>query len=127
MEGPVNEWRSALVKGKQMTDSEILLAAAEILERGWCQENMAVDIDGKKATAGSQHACAHCASGAILAVLRANNINSSGTLCRCIILVEKHLGSGGLEFWNDQPTRTQGEVVQAFQNTAAALMGASAT
>lgn len=109
--------------------ADILEAAADILEtRGWCQRRFH-DADGAYCAVGSLLEAAgyyslnkEVADGASyqellekspvrrgLARQAAAAVSVPGKLCR---------GASTLQFWNDTPGRTRGEVIDLFKNTA---------
>jgi len=83
-----------------MTTADILLRAAELLERGgWCQNARSI---------GARH----CALGAIDAVTNNNNDYYAARL-----RLREYVGRAPA-FWNDDPTRTASEVIAAMREAA---------
>ena len=131
---------------KQAGKLEIMVYSACVLERaaeycgsGWCQHVMGRDENGKPSGANSNHTVCWCASGACLcaksrivgpaarAVLW-NGVDweSMRALERAIRArwpaYDDHIGDL-IPTWNDDPVRTQGEVVATLNVAARELRG----
>lgn len=101
-----------------MTPSEVLLAAADLIEPegAWTQRAFARDRHGTALTARSYGAVCWCADGAI--------IHSAGDEAYlhgpCLAAVYRIIPDTLLiNHWNDAPDRTQAEVVAALREAAA--------
>lgn len=94
-----------------MTAAEVLLAAAALVERGWCQHQLHTRAPER-----------WCAIGAITSAARyagcAGSEFSACDVLKQVVPIDDIAG------WNDAPERTQAEVVAALRAAAAA---ASAT
>jgi hypothetical protein len=97
----VNETKSATSIPNQAR--AVLLKAAAIVERGWCQ-GAAVDIDGSRCLVG---AFCLASDGAALDVS-----------CAASRALERVIGTVYCSQWNDAPERTQAEVVAALRHAA---------
>jgi hypothetical protein len=101
-----------------LTVREVLLAAAETCERGWCRGSFALDETGDCVCSSSSVAVAWCVRGAI------HRNAPTFALCDAAIdSFQQHLDSAGLGHameWNDQSGRTQAEVVAALRAAAEA-------
>jgi hypothetical protein len=102
-----------------MTPEAILLGAAERLSKpgAWTQGAYGRDRNGHRVSCVSSRAIQWCALGAML--------KETGTLTpgrpyrAAVEALERVLNSpAGSTFWNDEPTRTQGEVVSALRAAA---------
>lgn len=100
-----------------ITTADVLKRARRLLERGWCQHQMASDAKGGMCAAGSSRAVAFCARGAIW--------TSAMALCspewhRAAEDAEAAMEPivGGMVAWNNAPERTHEEVLQAFDRAA---------
>lgn len=111
-----------------MTTLQVLERARELIARpgGWTQGAMARRADGSiAASLDPVSGCSFCAGGA---VLRATNerweIDAGFTIQRAaLISVKKAAGvalADAIACWNDDPDRTQAEVVDAFDRAIAA-------
>lgn len=107
------------------TVSEILSAAADLIEtRGWTQGAAARDPKGAAVDGQDPDACCWCAIGAIN---RATPARSFEEFQAAMTTVERVLelpserdtwGLYPLASWNDDPSRTQAEVVQALRQAS---------
>lgn len=101
-----------------MTPREVLLKAAELVERGWCQGHYALDDHGNPALV-EDDACYFCAEGAIIAAMR----NDHGRdFMETVRALGRAIGVHNSKIipWNDAPGRTQAEVVAALKAAAEA-------
>jgi len=94
-----------------MTPREILLRAAELVERGWCQEAYARDAKGREVASSDPVACCYCPVGAIRAA--AGIYGKSEALKALRDLLDRSAVA-----WNDAPGRMQAEVVEALRRAA---------
>lgn len=100
--------------------AEWIDAAADLLQQGWCQRNLALDKTAAPTGCTNALACRFCCQGALFCVLlRAMESGEySNTITDSVIAeLEKDIGRGMMG-WNDDPGRTQQEVVAAFRFTA---------
>lgn len=97
----------------------ILNKAADLLEQGFLKGRLAADSRGRTTGATSPDATAFCSIGAIIAA--ESRLGIAGRKTRCVsALVEGFLGLEpyGIVEWNNDPERTQDEVVTAFRKAA---------
>lgn len=101
----------------------VLLEAANIVERGWCQEWYAKDeagydigdrFDDDEYVALEQDACRWCAVGAITKAAGRNDVIGDRATAVVSDLINSHLPS-----WNDTPGRTASEVAAKLREAAA--------
>ncbi len=92
-----------------MKQSEVLRAAAAVVAKGWCQEQLAKDKDGKVAPVRSDAACQWCLLGAL------DKSRSDGP--DGWTYLNNVTGINPIK-WNDAEGRTQGEVVAALVQAA---------
>lgn len=88
----------------------VLLDAAKLVERGWCQGVATTVIDGRRC---------HCAVDAIGVAARGRPLSNHATNA-----VKDHLGLERhcrFASWNDAPERTRAEVVAALRGAAEGL------
>ena len=99
---------------------EVLRYAKKLIERGWCQKWSAVDHEKRPVDPWDDNACEWCATGAIRAAAyridgNISEYNKTNFLTQCYIAVERATcHPGRLVRWNDEPLRTQHEVLSAF-------------
>ena len=86
---------------------QILIDARALLAKGWTQRASSRDEDGLPPTAGKPSVC-WCAYGALMTA----NWRESDEVYDW--LERKFNLRGGLVAWNDQPGRTQAEVLDLF-------------
>lgn len=98
--------------GATMTVADVLRAARKKIEQGWCQHVYAKDDKGLSVDLlSADTACQWCASGAIHLVGDGNAI-AKGHAFR---ILKQTVGSiRSVPRWNDDPHRTQAEVLAAF-------------
>lgn len=94
-----------------MKTSDVLLKAAEIVEQGWCQGELARNADGYVVPPRSHTAASWCAMGAIYRV--AEDLSASAKR-----FLRAAVGSPHLAQWNDG-CRTQAEVAAKLREAAA--------
>jgi len=103
-----------------MDTASVLNAAADLLEKpgAWTQGQMAVSKGGKVVLPGAPTAARWCAAGAMRKVAFAD----PGTLSNAYWLGMRQLSAaiGGkrITAWNDDPSRTQSEVVATLRAAA---------
>lgn len=107
-----------------MTPREVLLKAAELVERGWCQGHGATDKSGNTVDRDADDAACFCALGAISRATQGTKQSVRNDLfwdarARLGDVVDQ-AGFMGVAPWNDAPGRTQAEVVQALRQAAEA-------
>jgi hypothetical protein len=111
--------------------SGVLDKAAEIVQRGWCQGNLAVAADGRQAAAlsrpdMSRPAVAHCTVGAVYAACDLLTGRDDALLRAAFHALDVQIGVEETADWNDAPERTQSEVVSALRAAAASARKAGA-
>ena len=98
------------------TAKEVLLTAADIVEKGWTQGVFATNAFGKGVPVESPEACSFCVLGAL------DKAAETGIGEMAWREAEKALfrtvRSPSLPAWNDAPERTQAEVVAALREAA---------
>lgn len=99
-----------------MTPREVLLKAAEMVERGWCQGMGARNAAGREVRPTSRAAVCWCAHGAILRSAK----DGVGWLCMEHLARAIGIAPCDVTGWNDAPKRTQAEVVSALKAAAEA-------
>ncbi len=125
--------KQSLTRGK-MNTSEVLLAAAELVEQGWTQDAFARDIEGNaQFDVCATGACCFCADGAIRRALNYVYISATdddeemlglaiAALDRVIdpeaTEMQHNKPFGRVHTWNDAPGRTQAEVVAKLREAA---------
>lgn len=99
-----------------MTPREVLLKAAALVERGWCQGHYALDDHGNPALVEDDASC-FCAEGAIIA---AGRTDSGSDFMETVRVLGRAIGvhESKIIAWNDAPGRTQAEVVAALRAAA---------
>lgn len=98
----------------------ILSRAADILDQpnAWTQDSLAKDSEGAYLnTATSPNACQWCALGAMLKASNNTDINAAANKLKQVIGMGDPFYS--ISSWNDDPARTQAEVVAALREAAA--------
>ena len=98
-----------------MTTADILNRAANRLEQqgAWTQLALAKDADGVQVPPSSGTACQWCSKGAI----RAETFEVHAHI-RAEAALARVIGTHQIAMWNDNPARTQNEVVAAFRKAA---------
>lgn len=97
------------------TEKQILRRAADLVAQGWTQGWYATDANGNAFAPDHPNACKFCAIGAIK---NAAAEQGSGYLPDILHHFSKHEGIHDIAEWNDDPSRTQGQVVAALRNAA---------
>lgn len=100
-----------------LTVAEVLTLAADILtpEDAWTQNSWACDANGRIVPPRSGDACCRCLDGALIAVKGTDDTH------RELEAIAVALNVGSAMEWNDEPGRTQAEVVAALRSTALSL------
>src|SRR6266404_5082475 len=93
---------------------ESLTAAKAIIQKGWAQENDAVDKSGKPVPTDSKFAIRFCPGGAIDRVLPGRSIVVTNLREVVRGYFEKMVRTADLARWNDAPRRKKPEVIKAF-------------
>lgn len=100
------------------TTKDILLKAAEIVEQGWTQGEMARTAEDSKCGVSNPNACKFCMSGAIVrAVKEAQDGNYRRAIAAANLLVQRK-GYPSMPHFNDASARTQAEVAAALREAA---------
>lgn len=105
---PVQQGNSASASVGARTKTEAIAraldAAADLLERGWCQGEYR-DREHER----------YCLNGALM---MSANLANYGEYSDMLYAVASYLGIASTIKWNDAPGRTQSEVVAAVRKTA---------
>jgi hypothetical protein len=89
---------------------KVLRRARDMVAAGWCQGSAARNSAGTPVSAASDDACQFCLYGAVArAAWYLRDFDAEGTAI-CAIRLAGEI-DGGLIRWNDQPSRTQADVV----------------
>jgi hypothetical protein len=97
---------------------EILRRARDLVAFGWCQGADATDAEHRPAEPWSSRACYWSLLGALAAALdapregRADSPALVAELRLALVGVSETISDWSLETWNDEPNRTQSEVVE---------------
>ena len=103
----------------KMTVIEILKTARTKLASGWIQGDFARDANGKIVSSISADAVCWCTAGAL------RSLQNDGDWIGARIALLTELGSDGmLSTWNDDPCRTQKEVLELFDKAIRRLENA---
>lgn len=81
---------------------------SDFIKKGWCREELARDKDGDVTYFDAQQAVAWCAMGAIFAC---RDVSSHDALKA----LRSYVGNNVIALWNDDPNRTQQEIIDAFE------------
>lgn len=87
------------------------LKAWQIVEKGWCRGELARDLHGDSVSVRSELATKWCLVGAILYAYGVGKEYYDAHAKVCSFLKS----SNGLAWWNDDPTRTQAEIVEVLR------------
>jgi hypothetical protein len=90
--------------------ADVLREARALVQRGWTQRWFAKDAIGRRCHSDNPLAACWCASGALG---RASGLNSV-VYSKAIAALNAVVGDVGIAAWNDEPDRTQDEVLAAF-------------
>lgn len=113
MSDPYLHW-----EGTALSAVEILRRARELVAFGWCQGVDATDADHRAARPWSARACYWSLPGALVAALDAPEDRREGSpamiaeLRLALVGISETMSAWSLEEWNDEPDRTQAEVVE---------------
>lgn len=89
--------------------SQILAVARNLIAQGWTQKTYARDKDGRPTPFGGPAATCWCASGAV------QHAAADGFRAReALRIFRTATGGWPVAPWNDEPTRTQDGVLEAF-------------
>ena len=93
---------------------EIFKKARRLLSTGWCQGELSRDANNNPCEPYENCATQWCALGALSAVADTSDFNFSRLAGELV----NHLGVDifGISDWNDNPRRTQSEVLEEFDN-----------
>lgn len=100
---------------RDLTVREVLVGARERIAQGWCQDVSAVDFSGEGCCSGSPDAHAWCLNGAIVA---ADATEAVDLACFAAMGFRNRGEAVG---WNDEPERTQAEVLARIDVALATL------
>lgn len=93
-----------------MTTKERLIAARDLVAKGWTQGVYARDANDRYTPYGGPNACKFCASGAVAHVTDIFLQSFEDALT----LLKRAIDGKAVVPWNDASERTQAEVVAAF-------------
>lgn len=108
----------ALPAKRTPTIADVLLRAAEYVERGWTQGTGARSAKGRRVVVTGRAAVCWCAEGAIHMAARDNE--ETIWQARTVLLRVLPDEVTSIMDWNDAPSRTQAEVVDALRRAAKA-------
>lgn len=100
-----------------MTPREVLLKAAELVERGWCQGTGAKNGAGREVSTTGRAAVCWCAEGALGRAAHGCEDHDFYAAKNALLRALPSLVLSIPE-WNDAPGRTQAEVVAALRAAA---------
>lgn len=95
-----------------MTTRDVLLSAADLVERGWSQRAFARDSDGDIVPVLSPYAASFCAYGALCRVAHTSvdfPAAEGGTVDLAARALSTVTGSTIIAYWNDRTSRTAAE------------------
>jgi hypothetical protein len=96
--------------------------AARLVESGWCQNQSALDSEGKPVRWESDFACSFCAGGAIARSLHATSGWTQLTHSQALTWAQDALKAAGvptgLAKWNDAAGRTKDEVAAMLRRAS---------
>ena len=95
-----------------MTTADVLGRAADLVEEGWTQDTFAEDEYGNGCDWSSEEAVVWCVSGAIRAAA-----GPGGPYKLALAVLRQEIGPR-VAAWNDDPDRTQAEVVATLRAAA---------
>ncbi len=100
-----------------MTDStevaRILNDAADLVAKGWTQGNYAIDKNERNVAINDPPAASFCIHGALMRTTAEYEALNDAKMA-----LRNHLGTDWLIAWNDDPSRTQQQVVDALRGAA---------
>jgi hypothetical protein len=112
--------------GRYVTAREILVDARGRVQQGWCHGVDARDARGRRCAPWHPDARSWSVLGSLVASeggdadVRAHA--SGAELGNAVSLLAEAVGSSSLQVWNDEPGRTQEEVLAAFDRALALLV-----
>jgi hypothetical protein len=89
-----------------------MLKPSDYVRKGWCQRYLAVDDDGMYVSPTGRDACKWCLYGSIAAAYPEDFL----TRVEVVDKVTKGIGTGSLANWNDEPGRTQAQVINLLES-----------
>src|SRR5215510_9152762 len=95
--------------------SQILRDAAEIVARGWCQGAWAQDKNDESVAPCSDDAVKWCAIGALILAVRSQPCPD---IAGALTALGRAIRMASASQWNDNPKRTQAQVVNALRRAA---------
>jgi len=98
-----------------MTTLEVLRGARAKIAQGWCQGASARDADGQLTGVTQPDACCWCAIGAVYAAAPLEPDSGDAAFEYLARVTPGHL----IGTWNDDPSRTQAEVLALFDRAIA--------
>ncbi len=106
-----------------MKPSEVLLAARELVAGGWSRRLYARGPTGREVDELSDDAVCFCAVGALLRATSSDAYDPSDDFREAKWMLENTVRAQvGIASWNDDPTTTHLDVVQAFERAALLAM-----
>ena len=106
-------------------DAKVLRRAAEIVDQGWCQNALALTVDGKVLRGDTQETFLHpqagqwCLLGAIMLAYREVTGSMDGRgWCDVYLRVNGHVRGASAIAWNNAPGRTADEVAALMRRVA---------
>ena len=100
-----------------MKYSQIYNKAADFVEKGWTQGRMAVDKHGNDCHSQSKDAVRWCLSGALSLTCVVKSFSQFSMSPRTELV--KYLSlEDSITYWNDDPNRTQEDVVELLREAA---------
>lgn len=107
--------------GVPSTPAEVLLAAAELVERGWTQGALARKADGTRVPIYSRHAVSFCAIGAISRVAKRGVDHNRDDAALALSRVTRGTRGRLISEWNDAPNQTAANVAATMRRVAREL------
>jgi hypothetical protein len=107
-------------KDVELSAAEILRRAHDLIAFGWCQGADATDAAGSPVEPWNVHACHWSLLGALAAALDAPDPRTPETpaliaeLRLALVAISDLIPDWSLQLWNDQPARTQSDVVMTL-------------
>lgn len=103
-----------------MNSLEIVEGAMEKIRQGWNQRALARDENGGIVSFNSPQACSHCLMGALMCVAyptpeASNVLSTDANLEKAERAVMLAIQTKQMATWNDQPHRTQADVLDALE------------
>ena len=106
---------------------ELLNMGKTYLRRGWCQETLAMDMNGKPCQPEDPLACEWCAEGALTAALHARGRTDDDLLAWSVAFnaLEEDSDCGSIANRNDDSSMTKSDVLSWYDKAAARLAEAA--